>query len=136
MTFAAPANRRRAAVMGRVRKSKRGLTWVRYRRFGVVAACPSEGPLTAAKAGFPRGWQGLLFMPHCRRSVSEAGRIEIRHSLDGRLVGSKQGHSAGLDDIFWLERVRRLRGRRSGGSQVRKIMVWKTQALCATFKPN
>jgi hypothetical protein len=42
----------------------------------------------------------------------------------------------GLDDIFQLERARRLRGRRSARSHDRKIMVWKTQALCATVRPK
>ena len=38
--------------------------------------------------------------------------------------------------IFQLERARRLRGRRSACSHDRKIMVWKTQALCATVGPK
>jgi hypothetical protein len=49
-----------------------------FRRFGVVVACPSDGPLTAAKAVFPRGRQGLLFIPlsghHGRvRAMAKAG---------------------------------------------------------------
>jgi len=38
---------------------------------------------------------------------------EVRHSLDGRLGGQTRTFG-GLDDIFQLERARRLRSRRSG----------------------
>jgi hypothetical protein len=41
-----------------------------------------------------------------------------------------------LDDVFQSEGARRLRGRRSAGSHDRKIMVWKTQALCVTVRPK
>src|SRR5467141_1734899 len=46
---------------------------------------------------------------------------EVRHSLDGRLGGQTRTFG-GLDDIFQLERARRLRGRRSACSHDRKII--------------
>jgi len=42
----------------------------------------------------------------------------------------------GLYDIFQLKEPGVLRGRRSACSHDRKIMIWKTQALCATVRPK
>jgi len=53
-----------------------------------------------------------------------------------RGLGTKQGHSAGLDDIFELERAVRLLGTPSARSQDRNIRVWKTPAPCATVRPK
>jgi len=62
-TLSFQVSRRRGDRYGPNWQFDRVCAYGRYRRFGVVAACPSEGPLTAARAVFPRGRQGLLFMP-------------------------------------------------------------------------
>src|SRR6266446_2261927 len=58
----------------------------------------------------------------------------IRGRCHGRLQQAKRGHSAASMTFSGWKELGRLRGRRSAISHDRKIMVWKTQALCATLR--
>jgi hypothetical protein len=83
-----------------------------FGRIGIYGRDPRVAP----QSGFP------LRVVFCR-SASEPGLTEVRHSLDGRLgFGGQTRIFGGLDDIFQLERARRLRGGRSARSHDRKII--------------
>jgi hypothetical protein len=90
---------------------------------------PADFPLTrrTAGSGAGRNW----------RRVGKWLRMPPKAPFEADVTGGCSGPNTDIrrfDDICQLERARRLRGRRSARSDDRKIMVWKTQALCATVR--
>ncbi len=110
----------------------------------VLATPPSNPHRRQTARPSPRGFLpgGLsdaapVRLDRSRRPASETLHRR-RHSrpMSRAVAAGRTRTFGGLDDIFQLERARRLHGRRSARSYDRKIMVWKTQALCATVGPR